>query len=51
MNTTYNKALADRLLRSMSDYKASHEFFIQECFEEWLHKMVEIGYYLQCNIK
>lgn len=33
--------------------KASHEFFIQECFEEWLqpyrlsvHKMMEIGYYV-----
>lgn len=45
MNTTYQQAL--------SDYKASHEFFIQECFEEWLqpyrlpvHKMVEIGYYI-----
>lgn len=37
MTTTYNKALAD--------YKASHEFFIQECFEDWLHKIVEIGYY------
>lgn len=36
--TTYNKALAD--------YKACHEFFIQECFEEWLYKMMEIGYYV-----
>jgi hypothetical protein len=35
--TTYQQAL--------SDYKASHELFIQECFEEWLHKMVEIRYY------
>lgn len=41
MNNTYNKALAD--------YKASHEFFIQECFEEWLHKMMEIGYYINSN--
>lgn len=39
--TTYNKALAD--------YKASHEFFIQECFEEWLHKMMGIGYYTSNN--
>lgn len=42
--TTYNKALAEGHL-----CPASHEFFIQECFEEWLHKMVEIGYYINSN--